>query len=120
MNWLTAALAFSLIMLVLATVVTIVLETGYQVFSTRERGFRLMMERMFDDVLKHRIAPLLQGVTMDQARKDFLEAITHNQAYKDKTGWLRGIAQSADLKSMTMLQFADRLADTHVGQAIAS
>jgi len=85
MNWLTAALAFSLIMLVLATIVTIVLETGYQLLSTRERGFRLMMERMFDDVLSHRIAPTLQGISMEDARRQFLAVVTHNQAYSEKT-----------------------------------
>jgi len=119
MNWLEAALAFSLIMLALATVVTIVLETGYQILSTRERGFRLMMERLFDDVLSKRIATTLSGVSMEAARAQFLASVTRNQAYSEKTHWLRSIAQSADLKSMTMMQLAERLADTHVGQAIA-
>ncbi len=119
MNWLEAALAFSLIMLALATVVTIVLETGYQLLSTRERGFRLMMERLFDDVLSTRIAATLSGISMETARDQFLASVTRNQAYEKKTSWLRSIAQSADLKSMSMMQFAERLADTHVGDAIA-
>jgi len=68
MNWLEAVLAFSLVMLVLATIVTLVLETGYRFLSTREKGFRLMMERLFDEVLKPRIAHRLRSVTLEQAR----------------------------------------------------
>jgi hypothetical protein len=49
-KWITAALAFALIMLVLATVVTIILESAYKLLLTREKSFRLMMARMFDEM----------------------------------------------------------------------
>jgi hypothetical protein len=120
MSWLQAALAFALVMLVLSTIVTILLEGCYRVFQVRESGFRLMMERIFDDVLKPRVGHALRGVTVDEARERFLDAVTHNQGYSGKTNPLRAaFAQSANLKSMTMMQFADRLADTDVGKAIA-
>jgi len=118
-KWIQAALAFALIMLVLATVVTIILESCYKLLLIREKGFRLMMARMFDDVLKPRVGHLLRGVTVPEAREEFLETVTRNQAYEKKHGAIRARAQPDQLSSMTMMQFADRLADTEVGRAIA-
>jgi hypothetical protein len=119
MKWLQAALAFSLVMLVLSSIVTIILETGYRVLLTREKGFRLMMERMFDAVLKPRVAHLLRGVTIAQAREQFLNTVTRNPAYEEQLNRVRAFIQPGELSSMTMMQFADRLADTAVGKAIA-
>jgi hypothetical protein len=119
MKWLEAALAFALIMLVLATVVTIILESLYKLLLTREKGFRLMMARMFDEVLKPRVGHLLRGVTLSEARERFLDMVTQNQAYEEKHNVVRDRVQPDQLSSMTMMQFADRLADTDVGRAIA-
>jgi len=119
MKWLQAAMAFALIMLVFATIVTIVLEAVYRILLTREQGFRQMMARLFDVVLQPRVASLLRGITVEQAREQFLDAVTHNPAYADRHGWLRGRIQPQQLASMTMMQLADRLADTEVGKAIA-
>lgn len=119
MKWLQAALAFSLIMLVLATVVTLILETAYRALLTREKGFRIMMGRLFDEVLKPRVAHLLRGVTVAQAREHFLNTVTRNQAYDEEFNRVRGFIQPNQLASMTMMEFADRLADTAVGKAIA-
>lgn len=119
MKWLQAALAFSLIMLVLATVVTLILETAYRALLTREKGFRIMMARLFDEVLKPRVAHLLRGVTLAQARQHFLDTVTRNQAYGEEFNRVRGFIQPNQLASMTMMEFADRLADTAVGKAIA-
>lgn len=119
MKWIQAALAFALIMLVLATVVTIILESFYKLLLTREKGFRLMMARMFDEVLKPRVGHLLRGVTLGEARERFLDMVTRNQAYEEKNGVVRSRVQPDQLSSMTMMQFADRLADTDVGRAIA-
>jgi hypothetical protein len=119
MKWLQAALAFSLIMLVLATVVTLILETAYRALLTREKGFRIMMARLFDEVLKPRVAHLLRGVSLAQAREHFLNTVTRNQAYDEEFNRVRGFIQPNQLASMTMMEFADRLADTAVGKAIA-
>ena len=119
MKWLQAALAFSLIMLVLATVVTLILETAYRALLTREKGFRIMMGRLFDEVLKPRTAHLLRGVTLAEAREHFLNTVTRNQAYDEEFNRVRGFIQPNQLASMTMMEFADRLADTAVGKAIA-
>lgn len=119
MKWIQAALAFALIMLVLATIVTIILESFYKLLLTREKGFRLMMARMFDEVLKPRVGHLLRGVTLAEARDRFLDTVTRNQAYEEKNNLLHERVQPDQLSSMTMMQFADRLADTDVGRAIA-
>lgn len=119
MKWLQATLAFSLIMLVLATIVTIILETAYRALLTREKGFRLMMERLFDEVLKPRVAHLLRGVTLAEAREHFLNTVTRNQAYDQRFNRVRALIQPDQLAGMSMMEFADRLADTAVGKAIA-
>ncbi|MET0657419.1 MAG: hypothetical protein ABW110_04585 [Steroidobacteraceae bacterium] len=119
MKWLQAALAFSLLMLVLATIVTIILETAYRALLTREKGFRIMMGRLFDEVLKPRVIHLLRGVTIAEAREHFLDTVTRNQAYDEEFNRVRGFVQPDQLASMTMMEFADRLADTAVGRAIA-
>lgn len=119
MKWLQATLAFSLIMLVLATIVTIILETAYRALLTREKGFRLMMERLFDEVLKPRVAHLLRGVTLAEAREHFLDTVTRNQAYDQQFNRVRALIQPDQLAGMSMMEFADRLADTAVGKAIA-
>jgi len=119
MNWLQAALAFALVMLVLATIVTVILETGYRLLLTRERGFCLMMGRLFDEVLGPRVAQRLRGITIAQARAQFLDAVTTNQAYERRLNPLRELIQPNRLASISMMQFADRLADTEVGKAIA-
>lgn len=119
MKWLQATLAFSLIMLVLATIVTIILETAYRALLTREKGFRLMMERLFDEVLKPRVAHLLRGVTLAEAREHFLNTVTRNQAYDQQFNRVRALIQPDQLAGMSMMEFADRLADTAVGKAIA-
>jgi hypothetical protein len=119
MKWIEAALAFALIMFVLATVVTILMESAYKLLLTREKSFRLMMARLFDEVLRPRVGHLLRGVTISQARERFLETVTRNQAYEEKNDVVRQRVQPDQLASMTMMQFADRLADTDVGKAIA-
>jgi hypothetical protein len=119
MKWIEAALAFALIMFVLATVVTILMESAYRLLLTREKSFRLMMARLFDEVLRPRVGHLLRGVTIAQARERFLETVTRNQAYEEKNDVVRQRVQPDQLASMTMMQFADRLADTDVGKAIA-
>jgi hypothetical protein len=119
MKWLQAALAFSLIMLVLATIVTVVLETAYRFLLTREKAFRLMMGRLFDEVLKPRVAHLLRGVTLAEAREHFLNTVTRNQAYDERFNRVRSLIQPDQLAWMSMMEFADRLADTAVGKAIA-
>ncbi len=119
MKWLQAALAFALIMLVLATIVTIILETAYRALLTREKGFRIMMARLFDEVLKPRVTHLLRDVTLAQAREHFLNTVTRNQAYEEEFNRIRGFIQPNQLAGMSMMEFADRLADTAVGKAIA-
>src|SRR5262245_23316155 len=102
MKWLQATLAFSLIMLVLATIVTIILETAYRALLTREKGFRLMMERLFDEVLKPRVAHLLRGVTLAEAREHFLNTVTRNQAYDQQFNRVRAFIQPDRLAGMSM------------------
>src|SRR4029453_18093495 len=120
MKWLQAALAFSLLMLVLATIVTIILETAYRALLTREKGFRIMMGRLFDEVLKPRVVHLLLGVTIAEAREHFPDTGTPNQAYDEEFNRVRGFVQPDQLASMTMMEFADRLPPTPGGHGSAA
>lgn len=60
MIWLEAVLAFALTMLVFSTMVSVIVEALLRIAKMRERGFRDMLERLFEDVVKERIKGLLE------------------------------------------------------------
>jgi hypothetical protein len=122
MIWLEAALAFALTMTVLATLVTMLMEVGYRVFLTREKGLELMMERLFDNVLWPRVAHHFKGAALQDVRQKSLDAITCNPVASTRKSGLRMWARfdPKQVPSLTMMQFAERLADTEVGRVIAS
>jgi hypothetical protein len=78
-----------------------------------------MMERLFDEVLEPSVRDLLNGMTVGEARGRFLDAVTCNPAYAGQHGRVRDLIQPRELAALTIMQLADRLADTEVGKAIA-
>ncbi len=51
MNWLEAMLAFALTMVALSTMVTAIMEVFHRFARSREAGFQLMTEQLFDVVI---------------------------------------------------------------------
>ena len=56
MQVIEAALAFAVTMLVLSIVSSTLVETIHRIFGMREDGYRKMLGRLFDDVLKPHVA----------------------------------------------------------------
>ena len=121
MIWFEAALAFALTMLIFATMVSVIVEAGMRIFLARESGFQRMLEQLFDEMIKPRITDLLTHTSID-TRSNFIEKLGFNPL-TSKTGGLTGLVSKLLVPrrntSMTVMQFAERLADTQVGQEIA-
>ena len=120
MIWLEAALAFALTMTLLATIVTMLMEVGYRLFLTREKGFNLMICVLFEQVLWPRVRQRLTDTSIDAARQAFVEALTCNPVAQvhSRRMWRR--LDPHHVQSMSIMQFAERLAGTDVGRAIAA
>jgi hypothetical protein len=123
MVWLNASLAFTLAMIIFCTMVTAITEAIHHFFSMRQRGLERMLEQLFEQAIWPRVRPLL-ATAKDAVKKDFLDTLTANPAVEGKDGvrlWgLRTWFAPRQLDSLTLTQFAERLADTEVGKKIWS
>lgn len=123
MKWFDAMLAFALTMVVFSTMVTVLLEILYRVVHAREKIFKLMLERLFDQVLWPLVRERLASMNVAEVRNSFVHALIHNSAAADIGAPIRGkwtrLAR-VDNSKLTVLEFAERLAGTEVGKAIAA
>ena len=164
---LEALLAFALIMLVMATIASILVETALRILKKRERDYERMMHNLFADVIWPRFRTTLESsapaTTFGDAAIAFMTAMKRNagvgspftrsgQARPDIAAPDGGTAPEhrtaapdlyaeryvgefkvatsrwqklldwlvpTDLAAITPAQFAERLAGTEVGRAIA-
>ncbi len=121
MKWLEAMLAFALTMVVFSTMVTVLLEIVYRAFHAREHIFKLMLERMFNQVLWPLVRERLGSMSMADVQRNFVDALIRNTAAADPNRPVRkwGVRR-VDNAKLTVLEFAERLATTEVGKAIAA
>jgi len=124
MEWLEAALAFAVIMMVLSTMVTVVIETAHRVFRLRENGLRRIMETMYGKVIQPRLAG---GADVGAAgMKDFVEHMTLSQFQPNEAGGnglgnaVPALLNATRLKSLSTLEFIERLAETRAGSALSA
>ncbi len=78
MQWLTATLAFATTMLFFAVVVSTLVEMIHRSFGLREKGLELMLESLFERVIKPRLDRLDPKPVVDAKR--FAEIIMANRA----------------------------------------
>jgi len=76
MQSLDAALAFAITMLVLAMVVTTLVETLHRIFGLREKGLALLLSNFYDRILTSRSAGASIG---EDDRRAFIEMMTINR-----------------------------------------
>jgi hypothetical protein len=121
MKWLEALLAFALTMIVFSTMVSVILEMIYRFLREREKLFVLMLERLFNQVLWPLVRQRLSQMNIADVRRDFVDALARNTAAADPdaVSRRRGLRR-IDNSKMTVLEFAERLAGTDVGKAIAA
>ena len=133
MSWLEAFLAFALTMIVFSTMVTAVMEIVHRFLNSREAGFQLMVQRLFDQVIWPRVQRRLAGSDPDQLRARFVEAMTLNPVAADRQlpvggSWamvkragihIANRVEPTNVAGMSVMEFMERLADSEVGQALA-
>ena len=126
MVWLNASLAFALAMIIFCTMVTAITEAIHHVFRMRRSGLEQMLGQFFEHVVWPRVAPTvtqLTDKTKDQIKTDFIQTLTRNPAVEQTDGRvlsLRTWFAPRTLASLTLAQFAERLADTELGQHLWS
>ena len=76
MQALDAALAFAITMLILAMVVTTLVETLHRLFGLREKGLAILLGNFYDRVLFSRSGGVLRGT---DDRRAFIEMMTINR-----------------------------------------
>jgi hypothetical protein len=81
MQALDAALAFAITMLILAMVVTTLVETLHRLFGLREKGLAILLGNFYDRILSSRGGSVLQGAdeARARARRAFIEMMTVNR-----------------------------------------
>jgi hypothetical protein len=130
MRTLSAVLAFALAMFIFSTMVSVLVETlVHRLANFRQRGFRHMIERIFDEELWTRYgAGLAHAVDQATARRRFADAIVCNEGALEPYAWagplrpvLRPLARflvHPQVTARSTLEFAELVADTDVGRAL--
>ena len=79
MNYLTALLAFSAVMIVLATLATVVVEALHKLARKRASDFEQMLSKLYSDAVEPRLKDA--GLTLASKADDFALEITRNPAF---------------------------------------
>lgn len=126
MEWLEAGLAFAVTMMVFSTMVSVIIETGHRVFRIREKGLRMIMAHVYEDVIWPRLSNRLGEKKISSS--DFMNRMTRARflpAGKKgiilKTNLMEKllkVVNAGQLKSLTTLEFIERLAETPVGRSL--
>ena len=114
MQWLNAALAFSITMLILSMVVSTLVETLHRLLRLRANGLETMLKQLFNEVM----VPHLGSAATDlaAARDHFVEEMMRNRA--EPQTWVARLLQSQRLQKIDMQQFMTRLGASHYGDAL--
>jgi hypothetical protein len=122
MQWLTALLAFSVTMLVFAIITSTLVESVHRIWGMRSAGLQLMLENIYDKVVKPHIAnPPLSAA-------EFAAIIMENRAMAERPGrakgwlrrtlgpWLHWMLDKENISDMPVEIFTQKLADHRIVQ----
>ena len=130
MQSLDAALAFAITMLVLAMVVTTLVETLHRIFGLREKGLALLLSNFYDRILTSRSAGASIG---EDDRRAFIEMMTINRgpvgraplmalrrtlridSWSEDRKFLNWIWGGRRLGSLSLMAFMERLGSSDYG-----
>lgn len=124
MEWLEAGLAFAVIMMVFSTMVSVIIETGHRFMRIREKGLQRLIAQVYEDVIWPRLPNHLDE--KKASTNDFVERMTCTRflpVFKGVTGvktYLYRAVNAKQLKSLTTLEFIERLAETPAGRGLVS
>jgi hypothetical protein len=127
MIWLEAALAFAITMLVFSTMVSVITETFHRMLGLRQAGLRVMLEKLFEEVLwpraKLRLTETIEekdiSGRLEKARSDFMKLLTANRGHGQTLLPEFIKLRAKEAASLQTIDFMQRLAETEIGQAIA-
>lgn len=121
MEWIEAALAFAVVMMLLSTAVTILIDTVYHALRIREKGLKRMVEGVYEDVLVKRLP---KGDREGDAQS-FVETITRSRftpvsdgEQKMRRKAVKKIVNAKEAKNVSTLEFVERLAETSAGREL--
>ena len=118
MEWIEAALAFAVVMMLLSTAVSLLMEAVYNTMRLREKGLRRLVESLYEDV----IVPRLPRLDDDATATAFADQVATSRyvpfdKYTDSR--LRRLipwtVNAKDLKQISALEFVERFAETPAG-----
>lgn len=120
MEWLEAALAFAVVMMVLSTVVAVLVESAHMVLRLREKGLRRFMEVVYKQVVCPRFS--LDPADVDEfvrtmTTSRFEPADSQAAAIKKLVPRL---VNAGELKNLATVHFIERLPETAAGRRLAA
>ena len=118
MDWIEAALAFAVVMMLLSTAVSLLMEAVYNTMSLREKGLRRLIECLYEDVIVPRLPPL----GSEASTTEFADSVTGSRYLPfdpEKDSKLRRLipwtVNARELKDLSALEFVERFAETPAG-----
>ncbi len=132
MQMLESAMAFAVVMILLSTIVTGIVEALLRLLYLRQETLKQTMGALFDSVIWPRIEKKLEEVSEDtdkpRARDSFVDAMTLNPVlaqpqHSDPAAGTSGsgewwLFRKRRVDVLSIIAFAERLGRTDVGQAI--
>jgi hypothetical protein len=121
MNWLVAAAAFAVAMMLFSTITSTVTECLHRICHLREKGLRMMLVQLFEREVWPRLADR-GDVKIEVARNRFIEQLTRNRAVPEwgRLSWLGHWFAPARITSLSPAELAGRLAETDYGKHLAA
>lgn len=120
MEWLEAALAFAVVMMVFSTVVAVLVESAHMVLRLREKGLRRFMEVIYKQVVCPRFSLDPAGVD------EFVRAMTTSR-FEPADGQATAIKRlvprlvnAGELKNLATVHFIERLPETAAGRRLVA
>lgn len=133
MDWIEAALAFAVVMMLLSTAVTVIMEAAHNLLRIREKGLRRLVEGVYENV----VVPRLPRLAGDASAAGFVETVTGARYLPvsdvappaEKTSWFGRVKRwfkhvvyrtvnATQLKELNTLEFVERLAETPAGRRL--
>lgn len=125
MIWLEAAMAFCVVMMVLSTMVTVLVESFYhRLFKLRQRGMRQLVAALYTDVIAPRLQLEHRAVASFSHTITTLKYMPFDKELTGCSGWFRKhwhrVIVGREVQSLTALEFIARFAETDAGRELAT
>lgn len=120
MEWIEAALAFAVVMMLFSTAVTVIMEIAHKMLRIREKGLQRLVQSVYDDI----VLPRLPRPDGDASTAGFVETVTRSRflpVRESESMPKRLVSRTVNaqkLTDLTTLEFVERLAETPAGKRL--